>query len=265
MVSTPVPEQNLATVTALLENLDTQDDTLVVVPECAFHFGGRDRDLLGIAEEHGSGPIQAALSSLAREKGIWLVAGTMPLKTDDESKFSASCLLFGPDGAELARYDKIHMFDVQVDDNTRSYMESKYTKPGNDVIVVDTPFGRLGLAVCYDLRFAGLFHAMGEIDILALPSAFTKATGKAHWHPLIQARAIENQCYVVAPNQGGEHNNGRQTYGHSCIVSPWGEILVQKREGSGVIQTPCSAAELERIRASMPVRQHDRFRSNFDQ
>ena len=265
LVSTPDPEQNLTQLNALLSSLEVRDDTLVVVPECAFHFGGRDRDLLNIAEPPKQGPIQSALSNLARKYGIWLVAGTLPLQTQDPEKFSASCLLFGPDGEQAARYDKIHLFDVSVDDNTRTYAESKYTQPGQNIAVVNTPFGRVGLAVCYDLRFAGLFHAMGELDILVLPSAFTYTTGKAHWHPLLQARAIENQCYVIASNQGGTHQNGRQTYGHSCIVSPWGEVLVQQRQGAGIIQSTYSADELARIRAAMPVRQHDRFRSDFDQ
>ncbi|WP_088329514.1 carbon-nitrogen hydrolase family protein [Lacimicrobium sp. SS2-24] len=262
MISTPEPQQNLQQVDRLLANLDVSEPTLVVLPECFACFGGSDKRQLELAEQPGAGPIQSALASMAKQYGVWLVAGTMPLRSQrDPNKFTASNLLFNPAGEQVAEYQKIHLFDVQVDDNTRSYKESATTEAGKNVVVVDTPFGRLGLAVCYDLRFPGLFQAMDDVDVLTLPSAFTQVTGQAHWMPLLQARAIEKQCYMVAANQGGEHENGRQTYGHSVILSPWGEVLNMIRKGEGIIQAPVDEKALQKIRANMPVRQHNQFRS----
>ncbi|ALS96993.1 carbon-nitrogen hydrolase family protein [Lacimicrobium alkaliphilum] len=262
MISTPDPQQNLQQVDKQLANLQVNEPTLVVLPECFACFGGSDKKQLELAEPPGQGPIQSALSDLARKYGIWLVAGTMPLQSQtDNNKFTASCLLFDPQGKQVAEYQKIHLFDVQVEDNTRSYKESATTQAGNKVVVVDSPFGRLGLAVCYDLRFPGLFQAMEQVDVLALPSAFTQVTGQAHWMPLLQARAIEKQCYLVAANQGGEHANGRQTYGHSVILSPWGKVLNMIRHGAGIVQASPDNEELQKIRRNMPVSQHNQFRS----
>lgn len=262
MISTPDPQQNLQEVDRQLANLQVNEQTLVVLPECFSCFGGSDKKQLELAESPGQGPIQSALSDLAKKYGIWLVAGTMPLQSQaDNNKFTASCLLFDPQGKQVAEYQKIHLFDVQVEDNTRSYKESATTQAGNKVVVVDSPFGRLGLAVCYDLRFPGLFQAMEQVDVLALPSAFTQVTGQAHWMPLLQARAIEKQCYLVAANQGGEHANGRQTYGHSVILSPWGKVLNMIRHGEGIVQASPDNEELQKIRRNMPVSQHNQFRS----
>jgi nitrilase len=265
MTSTTSVEENFSFIREQLTAIGkVSTDTLVVLPECFVCLGGGDKMLLSIAEDYGQGLIQNTLSELAKEFGIWLVAGTIPLKSEsDKSKFTASCLLFDPSGNCIVEYQKIHLFDVTVADNMRVYKESDYTQAGNKVCVVDTPFGRLGIAVCYDLRFAGLFQAMGDIEILALPSAFTQVTGKAHWHPLLQARAIEKQCYVVAAAQTGIHENNRETYGHSSIWSPWGELLCEVRKDKGLAMFPMSRERIDEIRQSIPVSVHNKFRSSF--
>lgn len=264
MTSSPAVADNLQTVEQALASLTVKQPTLVVLPECFACFGGSDKGLLAIAETYGDGPIQAALCAMAKRYGVWLVAGSMPIKSQLADKFTASCLLINDCGELVVEYQKIHLFDVQVADNTGSYLESRYTQPGNKLVVQDTPFGKLGLAVCYDLRFAGMFQAMSELgplDVLALPAAFTRKTGQAHWQALLAARAIELQCYMVAANQTGEHANKRQTFGHSCIISPWGETLCEISEQPGLIQTRLDLALLSRIRRDMPVNHHNKFRS----
>lgn len=263
MVSCPEANTNLDTIDRLLAQLEVNAPTLVVLPECFACFGAPDKFQLEVAESLGDGPIQARLAQMAKHYGVWIVAGTMPIKTANPDKFAAACLLFNDRGEQLARYDKIHLFDVQVADNTGSYLESRYTQAGDSVVAIDTPFGRLGLAVCYDVRFPGLFQAMEQIDLLALPAAFTAATGAAHWHGLLQARSIEKQCYVVAANQGGVHNNGRETYGHSLIYSPWGELLGQHEQGPGLVTGMLDLQKIAAIRTKMPISQQNRFRSHF--
>ncbi|AWL10801.1 Nitrilase [Saliniradius amylolyticus] len=263
MVSGPDPETNLEHVSQQLAQLRPQPPALVVLPECFACFGASDRTQLEHAEPLGDGPIQHRLQQLAKEYGIWLVAGTMPIQSEDDSHFYATSLLFNPNGERVAAYRKIHLFDVEVEDSTRSYQESRYTHPGDEVVVVETEIGRIGLSVCYDVRFPGLFQAMGEIDILVLPAAFTKVTGEAHWESLIRARAIEKQCYLVAPGQGGVHDNGRETYGHSMIVSPWGDVLKSLSEGEGSVFTSVDTKNIDKLRAKMPVGKHNRFRSQL--
>lgn len=264
LISKPDMNANLAEVEQQLQRLKIHTDTLVVLPECVACFGGGDRMLLDLAQPV-DGPLVNKLQAMAAKYGVWLVTGTLPLLGTEKGKFTASSLLIDPQGEIAAHYRKIHLFDVQVEDATGQYLESRYTQAGDELVVVDTPFGRLGMAVCYDLRFAGMFQAMGDLDVLVLPSAFTHKTGEAHWEPLLRARAIEKQCYVIAANQGGEHANGRQTYGHSCIISPWGEILAELDYGAGLVQSTQDPALLERIRHAMPVSQHNSFRSHFDQ
>ncbi|MFQ3219929.1 MAG: putative amidohydrolase [Paraglaciecola sp.] len=264
MTSSPNVTDNLQAVNTALANLTVNEPTLVVLPECFACFGGGDKGQLAIAETFGEGPIQLALYAMAKRYGVWLVAGSMPIRTEQADKFTATCLLINDCGEMVNDYQKIHLFDVQVGDNTGRYLESRYTEPGNKLVVQDTPFGKLGLAVCYDLRFAGLFQAMsqlGPLDVLALPAAFTYKTGLAHWHALLGTRAIENQCYVVAANQTGEHANKRQTYGHSCIMSPWGENLCEITNQPGVIQTRLDLSLVAQIRRDMPVNHHNKFRS----
>lgn len=259
MISSPNVSDNLQTVEDLIKEVPS--GSLVVLPECFACFGAGDSALLNISEEKHNGPIQQRLSELSKHYCVWIVAGTMPLKTPNSQKYSASCLVFDDQGNCVTEYQKIHLFDVNVDDATGTYQESKFTQAGTELVVINSPFGRIGLAVCYDLRFAGLFQAMGEIDILTLPSAFTRKTGEAHWHSLLAARAIEKQCYVIAANQGGVHVNRRETYGHSCIISPWGVKLAEIDLGVGTVSATLDNQELAKIRQAMPVQQHNKFRS----
>ncbi|MBU3020649.1 carbon-nitrogen hydrolase family protein [Aestuariibacter sp. A3R04] len=265
MTSTPDINENLAFVEKALASIpaDKHVPHLVVLPECFACFGTRDGTLLSIAEARGHGDIQAALSRFAKQFGCYLVGGTIPLKTDDISQFTASSLFYGPDGQLLAEYQKIHMFDAAVNDATKAYRESKYTRPGENVIVIDTPIGRIGMAVCYDVRFPGLFTAMGDVDILVLPAAFTQRTGEAHWTTLVRARAIEKQCFVVGANQTGVHDNKRETYGHSMIVSPWGEVIAEKTTDTGSVIADIDLSIRKTLKTDMPVSEHNRFRSHF--
>ena len=237
MVSVPDVESNLAFVEHQLKKLNHSEPVLVVLPECFACFGASDRHISKVAEAKGDGPIQQALGDLARKYGVWLAGGSIPLRSGSQERYTASCLLFDEQGNERAEYQKIHLFDVSVADSTGSYLESKYTDAGNEVVVVkDTPFGSIGLSICYDVRFPGLYQAMGNVDVILVPAAFTYTTGQAHWHPLLRARAIEKQSYLVAANQGGVHDNGRETFGHSCVISPWGEIIAEIPSGGGLIR-----------------------------
>lgn len=266
MTSSPLVEENLEFVEQQLQKLPPQRPCLVVLPECFACFGGGDKLMLEIAEDLNHGPIQQRLKDLAKQYGVWIVAGSLPLLCSAANKFTASSLLISDLGEIVEEYQKTHLFDVQVADNTGTYLESRYTQSGNKLIVADTPFGILGLAICYDIRFAGMFLAMNQIaqlDVLALPAAFTQQTGQAHWDALLQARAIENQCYIVAANQTGKHSNKRQTYGHSCIISPWGDKLVELPHDTGMIHAQIDHPLLAEIRNKMPVYQHNKFRSHL--
>lgn len=266
MRSSPRVEDNLLFVEQQLRLLPSHRPCLVVLPECFACFGGGDELILDIAEDLHHGPIQYKLSQLAKQYGIWLAAGSLPILCSTAHKFTASCLLINDRGETVEVYEKIHLFDAKVADNTGTYLESSCTQAGNKLVVTSTPFGNIGLAVCYDIRFAGMFEAMNQIaqlDVLILPAAFTQQTGQAHWHSLLQARAIENQCYVVAANQTGKHRNKRQTYGHSCIISPWGEKLVEVPHDTGMIHAQIDHQLLADIRSKMPVYQHNKFRSHL--
>lgn len=264
LVSEPDKQKNLEQVEMQLKKLDTSKPTLVVLPECFGYFGASDKSMLEHAEPLGDGLLQNEIARMAKQYGCWIIAGTIPIIADTPDKFTASCLVFDEQGQRRAEYQKIHLFDVDVADNTRSYRESRYTQAGKEILVLEqTPFGRLAVAVCYDLRFAGQFLAMQPFDVLVLPAAFTQTTGKAHWHPLLQARSIENQSYVVAANQGGTHVNSRETFGDSCIYSPWGELLAKKSKEPGVVFANMDSAYLEKIRTAMPVVKQNRFRSEL--
>ena len=265
MTSTPHVDQNLRFVESQLKSLPdpAKVTSLVVLPECFARFGSRDAEQLAIAESKGAGYMQDELSRMAKQYRCYLVAGTIPLKTDDENKFTASSLLYSPEGELMAEYQKIHLFDVAVNDNTGSYLESKYPRHGGRVVVVDTPIGRIGMAVCYDVRFSGLFTAMGDIDILVLPAAFTQRTGEAHWEVLLRSRAIEKQCFVVGAGQTGIHANNRETYGHSMIISPWGEIMAENAIDTGIVCAEIDINDRKKLKTNMPVSQHNRFRSQL--
>lgn len=229
---------------------------LIVLPENLALMGGDD-DRLQIAEAPGDGPIQMALGELARTHGCWIVGGTVPLKSGIAGRTFSACLLYDDAGQCRARYDKLHLFDVTLENGER-YLESRTTVAGDRVVVADTPWGRLGLAVCYDLRFPVLFRAMVDLgaELIALPAAFTALTGRAHWEILLRARAIENQCYVAAAAQTGRHGNGRETWGHSMIIDPWGVVLAEVAEGAGVAQAAFDRERLQRTRRNFPCLDH---------
>lgn len=260
MTSSPNPQDNLKTIEQLLSQLPAARPQVVVLPEACLCFGAGDKRQRELAELMGQGPLQQRLAALAAEHNIWLVAGTVPIiDAPAAEKFSAASLVFNPEGECVARYNKMHLFDVDVADNTRSYRESAWTEAGQQVVTVSTEFGTLGLAVCYDVRFPELFRALRRqgADILVLPSAFTQVTGAAHWHVLTRARAIEQQCFMVAAAQAGEHANGRQTYGHALVIDGWGRVL---NEADGhqaqLISHAVDLQELDKIRRDIPVDNH---------
>jgi len=249
---------NLAEVEKLAEEAAKAGAKLIVLPENFAFLGGRCREMLSIREEDGSGPLQDFLSQLARRLKVWLVGGTIPLEIDASLKVQAACLVFDDKGNRVARYNKMHLFDVRLPDTDESYEESDVIDPGNQVVVVDSPFGRLGLAVCYDLRFPELFRAMLDlkVEIIALPAAFTALTGKAHWDVLVRARAVENLVYMVAAAQGGFHVNSRETYGHSMIVDPWGTVLDERERNSGYVIGEVKKDFQQAIRRNFPCIDH---------
>ncbi len=263
MASGPAVEANLAEVDTLIMQAVEAGADLVVLPEFFALMGFQDTDTLKIAEKDGSGPIQDFLSRKAHDYGVWLVGGTIPVRASRMSgRVRAASLLFDSHGERVARYDKIHLFDVVVEGDSRShYTESKIIEPGDQVVVAETPGGRLGLAVCYDLRFPELFRAMAGqgVDIISLPSAFTAITGRAHWEILLRARAIENLSYVIAPAQGGYHRNGRETWGDTMIVDPWGSVLNRIPKGSGCIVQSIDTEKTKALRTTFPALQHIRF------
>ena len=231
---------------------------LIVLPENFAIMGLQDTDQVKIAENDGIGPIQDFLSEQAKKNKVWLIAGTIPLKSDDEDKIYAASLVYNDNGERVSRYDKIHLFDVHLEATSETYKESETIAAGNQAIVVDTPFGKIGLAICYDLRFPELFRqlALQDAEIIVLPAAFTAITGKAHWEVLIRARAIENLCYLVASAQGGYHVNGRETHGDSMIVDPWGSILDHLPQGSGYVIAEVDLENVKSIRKNFPALQH---------
>ena len=241
------------------------DAAVVVLPE-NFAFMPRDEgDRINVAEEPGSGPIQDFMAEQARKNGIWLIGGTIPLITRRRDRFFASCLAYDPNGDNVARYDKIHLFDVTLSD-TESYRESDYFEAGSaaddNVVGIDTPLGYIGLTICYDLRFPELFRrlSVNGAALFTVPSAFTVTTGRAHWEPLLRSRAIENLAYVVAPAQSGTHASGRQTYGHSMVIDPWGKILDSlDSEREGLVVADIDKAGLGSVRTNFPSLQHRRL------
>jgi predicted amidohydrolase len=252
--------RNLEEAARLVSLAAQEGAALVVLPENFSFLGAQDAERLAAAEEPGSGPAQAFLAEAARSNGIWLVGGTIPVRDRNERAFSRS-MFFAPDGRCVASYDKIHLFDVAIPGQAaESYRESATTAPGERAVVVETPFGRVGMAVCYDVRFPALFHRLGMLgmDILVLPAAFTVPTGRVHWQPLLQARAIESLVYVVASGQCGEHAGGRRTYGHSLVIGPWGQVLAERAEGPGIAAAEIDMIELERLRSEFPVLRHRR-------
>ena len=261
MASGPNVNANLLEAARLIDLAAESGARLVVLPENFALMGMSEQDKVGIREQPGCGPLQDFLAEQARKHQLWIVGGTLPLASEDAHKIRAASLLFNDQGELVARYDKIHLFDVKINESNEHYTESETIESGNQVVVVDTPFGRLGMAVCYDLRFPGLFRIMSEqgAEIFVLPSAFTAITGKAHWETLVRARAIENLSYMIASAQGGYHANGRETYGHSMIVDPWGLVLDKLPRGSGIVVAEIDREQLHDLRRSFPVLEHRRF------
>ena len=261
MASGPNVKANLEEAEKLINTAVQQDADLVVLPENFAIMGMSEVDKVAIAEKYGEGPIQQFLAQQARKHGIWIVGGTIPIDSSITGKVYSTCLLYNDSGEVVARYDKIHLFDVVLQDNNEAYNESETIESGDDVVVADTPFGKIGLAVCYDLRFPELFRAMADVgmEICVLPSAFTNLTGRAHWEALIRARAIENLCYIIAPDQGGYHMNGRETHGDSMIVDPWGVVLNRLPQGTGVVVSEIDLDRLTKTRKNFPALQHRRL------
>jgi nitrilase len=255
---------NLAQARRYLETAAREGARLAVLPENFACMAADEAERIRIAEPDGTGPIQDFLARAARECGLWIVGGTIPLASAESERPYAACCVWDEQGRRVGRYDKIHLFDVRVPDSTEAYRESKRTMAGSLPLVLATPFGRLGIAVCYDLRFPELFRSMldREVDIIALPAAFTQRTGQAHWHTLIKARAIENLCYMVAAAQTGEHPGGRLTYGHSMIVGPWGEVLAEAPAGPGAVTATIDQDYLERLRSQFPALSHRRLQAS---
>jgi nitrilase len=252
--------RNLEEARTLIASAASQNADLVVLPENFSFLGAEDAERLAAAERDGSGEAQDFLAEQARTHGVWIVGGTIPI-TGEGGRASSRSLLFDPSGARVAAYDKIHLFDVRVPGTEgESYRESATTTSGTAPISVPTPLGRIGMAICYDVRFPALFHRLGVLgmDILVLPAAFTVPTGRVHWQPLLQARAIESLTYVVASGQWGVHAGGRKTYGHSMIVSPWGKILAELEDGTGVVSAELDMIGLRDLRAKFPVLEHRR-------
>ncbi len=261
MVSSKEVAVNLATAARLIAEAAAVGAKLVVLPEAFALFGGDQRQL-GMLEAGPNPAVRQFLAAQALQHQVWLVGGTVPLLEVGQVRPYASCFVYDDSGREVARYDKMHLFDVDVGDRQGSYRESDTYLPGQQVITVATPFGRVGLAVCYDLRFSELFQLLREqgAEIIALPSAFTRRTGLAHWLPLLRARAIETQCYVIGANQGGQHSALRHTSGGSAIIDSWGEVLREAPFGECCIVADIDLDKLQRERAAMPVQQHRRFK-----
>ncbi len=252
---------NLLEAERLIEEAVNREAKLVVLPENFAIMGKSERDKVEVREPEGDGPIQAFLSEQAVHHGIWLVGGTVPLLADARDKVRAACLVYDDTGKQVARYDKIHLFDVELVDSNEQYTESETIEPSDEVVVIDSPFGRMGVAICYDLRFPELFRQQltAGMEIVVLPAAFTAITGRAHWEVLVRARAIENLCYVVAAGQGGYHLNGRETHGHSMIVDPWGIVLNSLSRGPGVVCARIDLQRLESARRNFPSIEHRRL------
>lgn len=263
MVSQDDIVANLAQARGLLEQAAAGGARLAVLPENFSALGRRDAAALGRQEANGEGPVLPWLQRTARDLGLWIVAGTLPLppQGQPDGKPRACSLLVDGQGQFVARYDKLHLFDVDVSDSRGRYRESDDYAHGGQVVVADSPVGRLGLTVCYDLRFPELYGALREAgaELITAPSAFTRVTGAAHWEVLIRSRAIETQCYLLAAAQGGVHPGGRETYGHSLIVDPWGRKLAERAEGEAALLAERDAGEQAAIRERMPVLRHKRF------
>lgn len=263
MASSPSVSGNLVEAGRLIQAAAAKGAKLIVLPENFALMGLHENDKLEVAEEEGEGPIQEFLAKTAKTEKVWLIGGTIPIKAAS-GKVRAASVVCNDKGQRVGRYDKIHLFDVKVPGTQEKYEESATIEPGEDALIVETPFGRVGFSVCYDIRFPELYRKLSQagMDILVVPSAFTARTGAAHWEVLVRARAIENLCYAIAPNQGGFHKNGRETFGHSMIVDPWGTVLGSLAQGAGVVTAEYDPAHLKKVRAAFPALEHTRLLSH---
>ena len=274
MVSTPDVARNLDVAARLVAEAAAAGARLAALPEYFCLLGRRDSDKLAVAEAAGDGPIQRTLAALARRHGLWLVGGTLPIaaaageaaestesteSTGNAARVRNRCCVYAPDGREAAHYDKLHLFAF--DNGRESYDEGRTLRAGTRPVALDCDGWRVGLSICYDLRFPELYRALMRppCDLVVVPSAFTHTTGRAHWELLLRARAVENQCYVLAPAQGGEHENGRRTWGHSMLVDPWGEVLACRDEGEGVVLAEIDRARIDEVRRQLPALAHRRL------
>jgi nitrilase len=249
---------NLNEARSLLQEAHASEAALAVLPENFAFMGMHDADKLAIAEHEGSGPIQDFLAETAQRLGLWIIAGTIPLRVAGDARVAAASLVYDAEGKRVGRYDKIHLFDVEIPERAESYRESANMAPGRTPTVVDTPVGRVGLAVCYDVRFPELFRSLSAagVELFVLPSAFTAPTGRAHWETLLRARAIENLAYIIAPAQSGFHPNGRETHGDSMIVDYWGRILGRLPRGRGCVTGDVDLVRQAEVRRSFPALAH---------
>ena len=254
MVSTPSVEENCISAHRLVGAAADAGAQMVLLPEYWPVMGMKDTDKIAAAENTDGGPIQQCMATLARQYGLWLIGGTMPMQTTEVGKIRNTTLVYNPSGEQVIRYDKIHLFSFTQGDE--SFDESRTIARGAEVTTFDAPFGKVGLSVCYDLRFPELYRAMGDCNLIVVPSAFTWTTGQAHWEILLRARAIENQCYVLAAAQGGRHQNGRRTWGHSMLIDPWGEIKAVLAEGEGVVSGQIETAVIHGVRNRLPALRH---------
>lgn len=254
MVSGPTVAGNIEEAGRLIAEAAARGAQLAALPEYFCIMGMKDTDKVDVREPAGDGPIQQFLSSAAKQHGIWIVGGSAPLVAGEARKVRNSSLVYDAQGKLAARYDKIHLFGFQMGEER--YHEAATIEPGDTPVTVDTPFGRLGLSICYDLRFPELYRAMKDVDIILVPSAFTETTGRAHWETLLRARAIENLAYVLAPAQGGRHANGRETHGDSMIVDPWGMVLDRLPRGAGVVMADVNLARVQALRRNLPALSH---------
>jgi nitrilase len=261
MVSTPVLQENLNTAARLIKAAAEEGAQLAVLPEYFCLMGLKDTDKVRARESYGNGPIQEQLSAIAKDNGIYLVAGTIPLEAGDPQKVLNTTLVFNPHGETIARYDKIHLFGFQTE--TERYQESETIEAGNEPSILKIAIGAqewiFGLSICYDLRFPELYRALGQVDCHIIPAAFTYTTGKDHWEILLRARAIENQCYVLASAQGGTHLNQRRTWGHSMLIDPWGDVFANLPEGEGFISGVLCKDKLNEVRSKLPALTHRKF------
>ncbi len=247
-------ERNLAVAEELIGDAADRGARLVALPEWFCFIGPNERDKLAVREKDGDGPIQAFLAHVAARFRVWVIGGSLPLVTANPDRVRNSCLVFDDAGRRVARYDKIHLFGFELGEER--YRETNTIEPGTTPLAIDSPFGRIGLSICYDVRFPELYRALGDVDLISVPSAFTVPTGQAHWETLLRARAIENLAWVIAPAQGGRHESGRVTHGHSMVVDPWGKVRACLPEGPGVVIAEIDPSYQKRMRGALPALEH---------